>query len=182
MSTSKHDSTVLAMPLNETADALSFRKLSSIPKDIPTFDFIEFFSGHTRVNGWFSDRFGKPRRHFCGDFYGVLSDYRLNLHEELRFTDGITEQRVWSVEVSEVGSFRAASDTLVGDALGTIEGNALRMEYRMKVMIEKGKYWQLNMKDTMVLQADGSLHNITHVYKWGVRIGTVSALYLKNTG
>jgi hypothetical protein len=112
----------------------------------------------------------------------VLTDNRLNLHEELRFTDGIAEKRVWSVEVSEAGSFKAESDTLIGDALGTIEGNALRMEYRMKVMIEKGKYWELNMKDTMVLQADGSLHNITHVYKWGVRIGTVSALYLKNTG
>jgi hypothetical protein len=168
--------------VKEPFDVLSFRKLASIPGDAPKFDFIAFFSGHTRANGWFSDRFGKPRRHFCGDFYGALSGNKLNLHEELRFTDGITEQRIWTVGISQTGSFTGESDTLIGDAVGMVQGSTLRMEYRMRVLIDTDKYWALDMKDTMILQADGSLHNITQVYKWGVKIGSVSAMYLKHNG
>jgi hypothetical protein len=168
--------------VKEPSDVLSFRKLASIPSDAPKLDFIGFFTGHTRASGWFSDRFGKPRRHFCGDFYGTLSDNKLNLHEELRFNDGITEMRIWTVDVSQAGSFTGESDTLIGNAVGMVSDSTLSMKYRMRVLIDTGKYWELDMKDTMILQADGSLHNITNVYKWGVRIGSVSAVYLKHNG
>jgi hypothetical protein len=168
--------------VKEPFDVLSFRKLASISSDAPDFDFIAFFSGNTRVNGWFSDRFGKPRRHFCGDFHGTLSGNTLHLHEELRYTNGITDQRLWVVGVSQAGGFTGESESLIGNAVGTVHGSTLRIEYRMKLLIEKDKFWELDMVDTMILQADGSLHNITHVYKWGVRIGSVSAMYLKHSG
>lgn len=168
--------------MKEPSDVLSFRKLASIPSGAPNFDFIEFFSGHTRVNGWFSDRFGKPRRHFCGDFYGTLTGNKLQLNEELYFSDGITEQRVWTVGVSQAGRFTGESESLIGKAVGTVLGSTLRMEYQMKVLIDTNRHWGLHMKDTMILQADGSLHNSTQVYKWGVRIGSVSAVYLKHNG
>lgn len=182
MSFSDHDASAMDVPVKESADALSFRKLGLISKDVPEFDFIAFFSGHTRANGWFSDRFGKPRRHFCGDFYGVVSGDKLKLHEELRFTNGITEQRIWIAAVSQVGDFTGESDALIGNATGRVHGSSLHMEYRMRVLIEKDTYWELDMRDTMILQSDGSLHNITLVYKWGVRIGSVSAMYLKHRG
>lgn len=182
MSTSNHDATVLSMPVEKSSDSLSFGKLSASSQDIPQFDFITFFSGHTRANGWFSDRFGRPRRHFCGDFYGESSAQLFKLHEELHFTDGIIENRTWAVEVNQSGRFTAESDSLIGKAVGLITEDTLRMQYRMRVLIEKDKHWELDMKDTMILQADGSLHNITHVYKWGIRIGSVSAMYFKHNG
>lgn len=182
MSISDHDAKVLAMPMQTLGDSLSFRKLELLPQSSPVFDFIAFFSGHTRAIGWFSDRFGRPRRHFSGDFYGTLSANKLDLHEELHFTDGIIEKRLWAVAISEQGEFTAESDTLVGNAVGQLHGDTLQMQYRMKVLIEEGKYWELGMQDTMILQADGSLHNITHVHKWGVRIGSVSAVYLRHDG
>jgi len=169
------------MRMTEACDALSFRKLSLIPKDVPDFDFVAFFAGRTRANGWFSDRFGKPRRHFCGDFYGALSGDKFILHEELRFTDGISEQRTWIVDIRQSDVFTAESDTLIGTALGKVRGSTLRMKYRMRVHVDKNQFWELDMKDTMILQSDGSLHNITHVYKWGIRIGSVSAIYLKQS-
>jgi hypothetical protein len=182
MSFSNHDALAVTMPVKESVDALSFRKLGLVSRDAPEFDFIAFFSGHTRANGWFSDRFGKPRRHFCGDFHGVLSGDKLELHEELRFTNGISEQRIWNAAVSQTGEFTAESDSLIGNATGGVQGSTLVMEYRMRVLIEKEMYWELDMRDTMILQSDGSLHNITLVYKWGVRIGSVSTIYLKHSG
>jgi hypothetical protein len=144
------------------------------------FDFIEFFEGHRRVSGWFSDPFGNVRRHFCGDFYGtVQADGSLELDETLNYSDGMQERRVWIVNVSDTGEFSATSDSLVGDAKGKITGNTLRFQYVMNVQIDPKTMWTLSMNDSMFLQADGSLHNITHVKKFGVRIGTVSTQYFK---
>ncbi len=144
------------------------------------FDFIAYFEGHRRVSGWFSDPFGKVRRHFCGDFFGTVQpDGSLELDETLNYSDGMQERRVWMVSVSDAGEFSATSDSLVGDAKGTITGNTLRFQYVMNVQIDPKTNWTLSMNDAMFLQPDGSLHNVTHVKKFGVRIGTVSTQYFK---
>lgn len=146
------------------------------------FDFAQFFSGHTRASGWFSDRFGKPRRHFCGDFYGSSSDDTFRLDENLYYTDGVTESKVWEIQISESGIFTAESESLLNGAHGFIQGDTLRMKYSMRIKIDTNRYWDLDMKDTMVLQPDGSLHNTVQVYKWGIRIGTVSSQYQHHDG
>jgi hypothetical protein len=148
----------------------------------PHFDFAEFFSGHTRASGWFSDRFGRPRRHFCGDFFGAESDSGFVLDEKLYYTDGVSEARIWEVQVSDSGVFTAQSQSLINDAHGFIEGNVLRMSYSMRVKIEENRFWDLDMKDVMILQPDGSLHNIVQVYKWGIRIGSVATQYQHHDG
>lgn len=149
---------------------------------VQNFDFCAFFSGHTRASGWFSDRFGNPRRHFCGDFYGMYKDDIFLLDEKLYHSNGIQEVRSWKVSINDRGVFKAQSDSLIGDAQGLISGNRLSMQYSMKVKIEKDKYWDLDMKDVMISQPDGSLHNIAQVFKWGVRLGTISTQYQHHNG
>lgn len=156
--------------------------LDKVAKESPQFDFNAFFRGHTKASGWFSDRFGKPRRHFCGDFLGTLNGDRLTLDEKLFYSDGVFEERVWLVEITRNGIFQAESESLLGGASGRIRGNTLVMEYAMRVKIEEGRQWELYMKDFMMLQPDGSLHNITQIYKWGIRIGTVSTQYRHHDG
>ncbi len=144
----------------------------------PTFDFVSYFEGHRKVSGWFTDRFGNVRRHFCGDFFGtVTDDGKLVLDEALFYSDGMQETRTWTVSVSDTGEFRAVSDSLVGEAKGLVSGASLNMQYVMKVQIDSKRSWQLTMDDFMFLQPDGRLHNFTHVKKFGIRIGTVSAQY-----
>lgn len=142
-----------------------------------TFNFEEFFRGHTYASGWFADRFGRPRRHFRGHFFGQHSGNSFLLDEELYYDDGFVEKRQWNIKVTDDGAFSAESTSLVNGASGNIHGNTLSMRYAMKVRIDEGKTWDLDMKDKMILQPDGILHNITQVCKWGVRIGTVSAQY-----
>ncbi|MFK7993461.1 MAG: DUF3833 family protein [Granulosicoccus sp.] len=149
---------------------------------LPQFDFTEYFRGHTRASGWFSDRFGKPRRHFCGDFYGFFEKDEFILDEKLFYTDDIVEVRQWKVNVTGNGIFSAKSDSLINGAHGFVDGNRLSMRYSMKVKIEQDKEWGLDMKDLMILQPDGSLHNITQVCKWGCRIGIVSTHFTKHEG
>ena len=150
--------------------------------DTPQFEFSKFFHGHTRASGWFCDRFGNARRHFCGDFYGYFDSDKFVLDEKLFYTDGVVEERVWTISIDDSGIFRAESESLVKGARGSIKRDTLTMEYSMKVKIDEGKVWSLDMKDSMILQPDGSLHNITQVYKWGIRIGSVSAQYFHHDG
>ena len=144
----------------------------------PVFDFVSYFEGHRRASGWFSDRFGNVKRHFSGDFFGtVTGDGNLELDETLMYDDGLVETRRWNVCVSGEGLFHAESDSLEGPAIGRIVGNTFNMQYVMKVQIDARKVWKLSMDDFMYLQPDGSLHNVTHVKKFGVRIGTVSTQF-----
>lgn len=159
--------------------SMNFDKLSSTG---PDFNFVEYFDGHTKASGWFSDRFGNVKRHFCGDFLGTMQDGVFNLDEKLHYSDGIIEERIWSVTVDANGKFIANSDSLVGEAIGTQQGSALRIHYIMNVLVAENKTWELKMNDYMFFQPDGSLHNNTEVNKWGFRIGNVSTQYIKHDG
>jgi len=159
--------------------SVNFKLLSS---QGPDFDFIDYFEGHTRASGWFADRFGNVKRHFCGDFYGEQIGDVFNLDEKLFYSDDVIEERLWSVKINADGVFTAESDALIGGAIGQMKGSGLRMQYVMNVMIAENKFWKLKMNDYMFFQPDKSLHNSTEVKKWGIRIGNVSTQYYKHDG
>ena len=159
--------------------SVNFKQLST---QGPEFNFVEYFSGHTRASGWFADRFGNVKRHFCGDFYGEQKGEVFDLVEKLYYSDGIIEDRVWSVSIQPNGEFKAESDSLVGAAVGEQSGSGLKLHYIMNVMIAEDKFWKLKMNDYMFFQPDRSLHNSTEVKKWGIRIGNVSTQYYKHDG
>jgi len=157
-------------------------RVDDVASATPAFDFEAYFDGHTRASGWFADRFGKPRRHFCGDFVGARQGDDFLLDETLDYTDGVLEKRLWRVSISAEGVFRASSESLVGEARGVIRGSALEMHYTMRVSTADGGEPTFDFDDFMILQPDGSLHNITHVKKWGVRLGVVSTQYARHDG
>jgi len=159
--------------------SMNFEKMSATG---PDFDFIDYFDGHTRASGWFADRFGNIKRHFCGDFFGELNNGVFTLDERLFYSDGVIEDRVWSVTIDAAGQFLAESDSLIGPASGMQQGSALKLNYVMNVMIAENKFWKLKMNDFMFYQPDFSLHNSTEVRKWGIRIGNVSTQYHKHDG
>lgn len=159
--------------------SVNFKQLSS---QGPDFNFIDYFKGHTRASGWFSDRFGNVKRHFCGDFYGEQKGEEFILDEKLYYSDGVFEERVWAVTLTPDGVFKGESEALVGPAVGEMRGSGLRMEYIMNVLVAENKVWKLKMNDYMFFQPDKSLHNSTEVKKWGVRLGNVSTQYYKHDG
>jgi len=162
--------------------ACSGIELDDIGSDAPEFDFEAFFEGHTRASGWFSDRGGVPQRHFCGDFEGTYDGDEFVLDERLFYTDGVVEDRVWRVQIDDTGAFTARSDTLVGDAEGQVQGNGLQMRYTMVIAVADGTEYQFDFNDFMLLQPDGSLHNITRVKKFGIWLGTVTTQYTHHDG
>ena len=154
-------------------------KLEDVARKSPEFDFFEYFEGHTRASGWFTDRFGNVRRHFDGDFQGIWDGGSFELTEELRYTDGVVERRNWNFRKEADGRFTATSDSLVGTATGVQKGNSANLKYRMHIDLKDNKRWLVAINDWFFLQQDGSLHNVSEVYKWGLRIGSVSNVFSK---
>jgi len=170
--------TVAIAGFTATAMGCASMSVEQVHRASPEFDFVSYFEGHRKASGWFADRFGNVKRHFCGDFIGTLrADGTFVLDEKLVYSDGIIETRVWDVNITSDGKFTAESASLVGSASGIIKGNTLNMQYIMNVLVAPEKTWTLSMDDYMILQPDGSLHNITHVKKFGIRIGSVSTQY-----
>ena len=170
---------VITACVTSGCSSVNFTQLSS---QGPDFKFVDYFDGHTRASGWFADRFGNVKRHFCGDFFGEQKGEVFSLDEVLYYSDGVIEKRVWDVIVAEDGAFRAESNSLVGAATGVQRGSGLKIHYTMNVMIAENKFWSLRMNDYMFYQPDLSLHNSTEVKKWGLRIGNVSTQYYKHDG
>jgi len=156
--------------------------IKTIASDAPIFDFEEYFTGHVKASGWFTDRFGNIKRHFCGDFYGTKDGEDFVVDEALYYSTGEIDKRQWRVRVSDDGVFTGESAALINGVSGKIIGNTLRMSYVMKVDVKDGKQWSLKMDDWMILQPDGSLHNQTYVSKWGVSIGRLSTQYQPHNG
>lgn len=153
--------------------------IDSVSKSSPEFDFTDFFLNRTKASGWFTDRFGKVKRHFCGDFNGRFENDVFILDETLNYSDGVVENRVWKVIIDDNGKFEATSDSLVGKAAGVLKGDTLNLKYALRVDLASGKQWVLDMNDWLFLQPDGNVHNMTEVRKWGVRVGTVSTQFFK---
>ncbi len=165
-----------------TITGCSSMDIKTMASDGPKFDFEQYFTGHVKASGWFTDRFGNIKRHFCGDFYGAKEGDVFVLDEILYYARGNVEKRQWRVQISEDGVFTGESDALVNGVSGRIVGNTLQMNYVMKVDIEEDKQWILTMDDWMIYQPDGSLHNQTYVSKWGVKLGMVSTQYTPHDG
>lgn len=173
---------LFAIALSSVISGCSSMNIEKFSSNGPEFNFTDYFDGHTRASGWFADRFGNVKRHFCGDFYGEKSGDVFNLDEKLYYSDGIIEERVWAVTIDPAGQFIAESDSLVGPASGIQKGSALQLQYVMNVLVAENKIWKLSMNDYMFYQPDLSLHNSTEVKKWGLRIGNVSTQYYKHDG
>lgn len=158
--------------------------LEDIAMDEPAFSFTEFFQGDVRASGFFTSRLGSVSQHFCGDFFGTEKDGDLRLDETLNYTSGLTEKRVWQAEETPDGRFTATADSLEGPVDGQIQGNTLAMKYTMEVLVGPGPddKQTFDMKDYMFLQPDGTLQNLTKVYKWGIRVGYVSTVFIRHDG
>lgn len=133
----------------------------------------DYFSGRTRAHGLFEDRFGNVRRQFTVDIDGKWDGRELVLTEDFVYDDGETQQRVWRIVKEGPGQYVGRAADVIGEAKGTVAGNALNWQYQMDLKVGDG-VWRVGFDDWMFLQADGVLLNRAHVTRWGVEVGSVT--------
>ena len=139
----------------------------------------EYFQGETQASGLFEDRFGNLRRQFVVDITGIWDGKVLVLNEQFHFSDGATDQRIWTITKTGRDSYEGRADDVIGIAKGESQGNALNWQYDLNLKVGDGTL-RVHFNDWMFLQPSGVLLNRAKVTKLGVEIGTVTLAFTKD--
>lgn len=146
----------------------------------PALKIEEYFSGNTKAHGVFQDRFGKVRRQFSVDINGSWDEKTktLTLTEDFLYSDGETEQRIWSINKTGENAYEGTAAGVVGLASGVSAGNAFNFKYTFNLPYN-GDTMRVKFDDWMYLQGGGVLFNKATISKFGIRLGDVYIFFDK---
>lgn len=143
----------------------------------PLLDLAEYFNG--TVDGWgvFQDRSGKVIRRFTVRIGATWEGSRGTLDEHFEFSDGETQNRVWTL-VKDGDRYTGTAGDVVGAGAGVQRGNAFNMRYVLRVPWS-GRTIDVDMDDWMWRIDDRTVLNRTAMTKFGFRVGEVTLSFRK---
>jgi len=149
---------------------------------LPELDLFTFFQGKTVAFGIFEDRFGQMRRQFRVEIDGTISKDMLQLDERFLYDDGETDRRIWHITKQTKGSgmtsFTGQAEDVAGTASGQLSGNTFRWRYDIDLVLS-GNEMRVHFDD-FIYQIDKDIAiNRAYVSKWGIEVGSVTLVFLK---
>jgi hypothetical protein len=145
----------------------------------PKLDLATYLNGKVDAWGTFQDRSGKVVRRFYVQMDCKWDGNTGVLDERFTYSDGKTERRVWTIKKNGDQYVGTAAD-VVGEARGTVAGNALRWTYVLALDVD-GTTYNVNMDDWMYQMDDHILLNKTKMSKFGVYLGEVTLFFKKRS-
>ena len=148
----------------------------------PAFDLAEFFTGKSVAYGIFEDRFGNLRRQFRVEIEASQSGNILTLDERFLYADGEQDRRIWKIEKHQMDDewhYRGRAEDITGEATGRIAGNAMSWQYDIVLQLS-GVEMQVSFDDFIYQIDDDIALNRAYVSKWGIDIGAVTLVFLKD--
>lgn len=155
--------------------------LENYAGETPTLDLREYLNGPLTASGIFFDHAGRASLRFVVDMEGSWEGDTGTLAERFRYSDGRTDERVWTIRFEDEDSFTATAHDVVGEAKGGQRGNAARMQYRLRIPRDDGEI-VVSMEDWLYLQEDGTLINRTRMRKFGLPVGELVVVFRKLPG
>lgn len=143
-----------------------------------TFDLLTFMEGETSGWGVFEDRFGRLKKSFTVRARGEWQGQTLTLSEQFVYGDGTSEDRVWLLTPGGGQSFRGECDDCEGIAEGRNQGAVTTFEYSFLLKVG-GRRMALSFADRFYPVGLYGVVNRTRVSKYGLRVGEVSAVFVK---
>ncbi len=138
----------------------------------------DYLAGRSRAWGLFEDRFGNLRREFVVDIDGTWDGETLTLVEDFLYSDGETQQRIWTIRKLDDHRYEGTADDVIGTAEGVSYGNALNWRYTLALKVGDS-IWNVRFDDWMFLQQDDVLINRARVTRFGFEIGEVTIVFRK---
>ena len=138
----------------------------------PVLRLESFFVGRSTATGVFHNAFSGSDRRFSAIFDGRYDGRVLTLAEHISYEDGDRETKTWKLTPTAGGGYTGTREDVVGTAIGTHDGNAVRLSYDANFG-QPGKTTLLHFDDLLTPQPDGSVVNTATVSKFGVNIGDV---------
>ncbi|UCD70422.1 MAG: DUF3833 domain-containing protein [Betaproteobacteria bacterium] len=147
----------------------------------PVLDLREYFDGEVEAHGMFQNRSGEVVRRFTVAIKGSWKGNVGTLEEDFVYSDGTTSQRVWTITKIDEHSYVGTADDVVGEAIGTAHGNALRWRYVLELDVD-GRTYHVDFDDWMYLLDDKVMLNRSEMRKFGFRLGEVTLAFRKKRG
>jgi Protein of unknown function (DUF3833) len=129
-----------------------------------------YFKGKTTAWGVFQDREGTLIRQFKVDIDGTWDGNILTLDERFDYTDGVKEQRIWTIRKTSPTTYEGTASDVRGVARGVVQGNQLSWVYDVDLKVGD-RTVLVTFDDRMWLQPDGVLINRAKVKKFGITFG-----------
>ena len=131
-----------------------------------------FFDGELLASGVLKDRSGRVTRRFTAEITAYWRDGVGTLDEDFVFDDGEESKRIWTLEPTGPGVYRATAGDVVGDGEARVAGNAMFLEYVLRVPYGDGTI-DVTIDDRMYLVSEDRLINESTLYKYGFRVGDI---------
>lgn len=146
------------------------------PVAMPVNLLTSFFEGDVEAWGLVVPRFGSKRRRFSLHMSGSWTGNRLLLAERFVFDDDTLDNRVWEFALGDGNEFTGVCDDVKGHAAGTVTNDMLMMRYVFNLSVG-GRIVPVRFDDRMYRIDDRTVANRAVMYKFGVRLGEVNAVF-----
>lgn len=113
-------------------------------------------------------------RGFTAQLNGTWDGATLTLVEDFVFDDGERDRKTWRLRRVAPGQYVGTREDVVGQAVGTQDGNVFRLEYDVVLPTENGRGRKVRFRDVMALNANGDVVNDATVGWFGIRVASVS--------
>lgn len=158
--------------------ACSSVKVEDHQANQPILDPRAFFEGELKAYGTVHSRSGELLRYFSADISASWQGNIGTLDETFYFDDGKEEKRIWTLTQAEDGAIMATANDVVGDHPMFFSGNALFMEYVLRIPY-KDKTIDVVVDDRMYLVEKNRIINQSIMRKFGFRVAAVNLVIEK---
>jgi len=159
----------------------SSQSIDDYVAETPKLDLRAYLNGPLTASGIFFDHAGRADLRFVVEMHGSWEGDTGTLAETFKYSDGRTDERVWTIRFKDNERFIATAHDVVDEAKGMQRGNAAMMEYKLKLPRD-GEEIVVSMEDWLYLQEDGTLINRTEMRKFGLKIGELVVSFRKLPG
>lgn len=152
--------------------------VSQYEQQEPKLDLQQYFNGTLDAYGIFQKRSGEVVKRFH-----VVIDARWQgnvgtLDERFTYSDGTTQQRVWTITKTGPRTYTGKAADVIGEAMGESAGNALRWRYVLALSVDDTVY-HVDFDDWMFLMDQRVMLNRSAMSKWGFDLGEVTLTFVK---
>ena len=139
-----------------------------------------FFKGELWAHGVIKNRGHRVTRTFSAKIHAYWNDGIGTLEEDFVFNDGEKQRRVWTLTPNESGGYTGTAGDVIGDGLMTFSGNSIFLDYILRVPYGDSTI-DVRVDDRMYLVSDDVLINESRMKKFGVTVGYIDLVIIRQT-
>ena len=163
------------------ATACSSVKVEDYTDYRPAMQPETFFNGYLTAHGVIKNRGGRVIRTFNADIEASWDNGVGTLVEDFIFDDGEAQQRIWTLERNVDGTYSGTAGDVIGTGTLHLAGNSIFLDYVLRITYGDSTV-DVTVDDRMYLVSPDVLINESSMKKFGVRIGSIDLVILRQDG